>query len=618
MKSGTGLQILIEKLCFTRHAEPCCASISCMKHLLSILVLFSLLPLVNLGAQGFGEDDNLYIPPKIDVRHPWSDRALVIDAQESIYPARFLPLPIIFFDNPGEWVIPQRYQSLSAGEAFEYSDTNAVLGWVGATGKYREILDIVGYRMTRDTSILLRLQGGWSAEPGEDSLLARERSQVVREYLQNTWGIDTNRLVLLPPTSPVDSASNSLLQQEARRVMMSSDNEALFGPVRFAYRIVAPLNMAMRLALRPNIDPTVVQSIEIRVLDHRKELLAHQTIPGHPDSTLYRYRANWWMHGDRTSATPSSLLVEARVITSDGRYRPSNQVSIPIREELSDYSDDMRNRREMGEIPAFGPGDTTLSAAQKLAIREYVGTMDSLNRLSGREGLFVAAQGEVDMAENPIYESAEVDARVASRRMERSAYISEREDLLGFSEGRSTLQIIIPREETYAEEYDREMMEREFIEREVEAAREQEAIEEESEELTEEDEGRLTMPFGPDSLADGRARAVISYVTDTLGVELLNGSLPEELSELEGESFSSVRTTGVISSSYSGYNIFDLPEDRWYARMARLYIETADAFDDIVRQSEERLERRRNRRSERTDSSVLDNAVEAAVEVMEE
>ncbi len=593
-----------------------------MKRTLLLLTILWILPLCDLVAQ-FGEDDNLYIPPTIKVGHPWSDRSLSVEAQESIYPARFLPLPIIFFDDPGEWVIPKRYQLFnSSGAAFDYADTNAIIGWVGATGKYREILNIVGYRMTRDTGIVLTLRGGWSSEPGEDSLLGRERALVVREYLQNIWGIDTARLRVLPPTTTVDSASNTLLQEEARRVVMKSSDSILFSPVDFSYRIISPLSMGFRFTVTPNLDPSDVSSIEIRILDHRKELLAWETIPGNPDSSVYRYRANWWMHEERSMSTPPHILIEARVVTVDGRYRSSDQVLIPIEEDRDDYTDGNVRRKEYGEIPLFEPGDTVLSTAQKLMITEYVHLMDSLNALSSRSGLFIAAQGEVELAENPLFEPADVDAQVSRQIDERALYSYDFNSDLVPNEQKSQLIITMPYEESYADQYDRERMEEERearekelqAEMEAEMAVQQQQLRVETEREKDVDDAGLLLPFGADSLANARARAVVAYVRDTLGVEVLNGGLPEGVEKLEGREMGSIRTTGLIPYERGGTYAMRRPEERWYGRKVNLYIETAETFDEIVEQTTERIERQKRRRSEQTDSMILDGNIEVIEE----
>lgn len=554
----------------------------------AVTTILLLLPLL-LPAQRYGEDENLHIPPKLVVTEGWGDQPPSIIVQESVYPQVLLPLPMIFFENPAEWAIPERYTTFrSPSQARDYADTANVYGWPRDNVKYYEILNILGYRMRQDSSVV-GLRGGYSTEPGEDAALAHERALVVREYLTLIWDIDTARLPILPTFSPVDSGANILLQQEARRVEFVTDDRRLFRPVPYAIVNQSPLNLAMSLYITPNVESDRVGSIEVRIIDEDRQVLGHSVVPGHPDSSVYRLYANWWTTSSRVGSDLSGIAVEARVVMTDGRYRTSEKFPVPIyrRDAEEDYERSYLARRMYGTIPFFPPGDTLLGPMQKEFIREYIALQDSLNGRDGRAGLFVVASGQTDMGENPVMQPEEINAEVSQllESVNVSAVFYEEEET-----EESYLYIHMPSSDE--EMYEEAMINYEAI---VEEAEREAMVDQE----IEDEEWAGVSRFDADSLAQGRARQVIAFIRDSLEVPLLNAELPAEMVEIRGEDFRSVRETGVGIQQNSGNAILPLPEQRWYHRGVDLFIETAAGFDGIQQQMQLQIEREKRRRERR-------------------
>lgn len=546
-----------------------------------ILLALILIAAPAMVLQAQGEDDNLYIPPKLVVETLWGEGPPVVVATSSVSPGRCAPLPMVFFDHPGEWAIPERYQLFrSMGDALDYADSNALYGWSTETEKYREILNIVGYRMTKDSSITLGLRGSYSLEPGEDSLLGRERSLVVQEYLRDVWQIDTGRIPLLPPTSPVDSTANILLQEEARRVSFESDHPDLFAPVFYRQIVPNPLDLSFNLVITPNINAADVASIEIRMLDERKELLAGTTINGSPDSTVYRLQGSWWMPTDRRTMRPREITMQCRIITTSGRYRTSNRVPIILREKSDEREREIFDRSLYGEIPLFAPGDTLLNSRQKRMIERYFEVKDSLSTSAWEEGFFVTASGQAGMAEDPTRDAAEISAEVAKR--EENNRIAEwRANSFNAEPERSYLTIFNPvmgDDQLHGYYEDIEGYEEHYYDGEPPSTEDRDSPQE-----------NAAPPYSADSIADSRARNVMSYVRDSLGITMLNGQLPSDLGEVL-PSMGSLLTTGVGSSTYNGYFHGFLPEDRWYARRVSLYVEDPETFEVLLDDFEEMIE----------------------------
>src|SRR5690606_37069728 len=131
----------------------------------------------------------LYFPPTLTVTHQFGAGKPKLGVTESITPSSTVLLPVLFFDNPGDWVVPERYQVFNGSfAAADYTDTNAVRDW-NPMGKYYELLNIVGYRMQEHPGTTIQLLAGYSTEPGEGPEIGDARSETVREYLTNVWHI---------------------------------------------------------------------------------------------------------------------------------------------------------------------------------------------------------------------------------------------------------------------------------------------------------------------------------------------------------------------------------------------------------------------------------------------
>ena len=95
--------------------------------------------------------------------------------------------------------------------------------------------------------------------------------------------------------------------------------------------------------------------------------------------------------------------------------------------------------------------------------------------------------------------------------------------------------------------------------------------------------------FTSDSLGQARARAVISFIRDSLDIVLLNPQLPQGLDEFRGDDFAMIRTTGISPTRGGDFTFVSRPEDRWYHRAVSLNIEAAPSFDMMKENMEQRL-----------------------------
>lgn len=160
-------------------------------------------------------------------------------------------LPYVYFDK-GQRNIPQRYKQRSDISNF----TETRLHEVGTLETYYDLLNIVGYRLRQKPMATVTITGcvsGTGADTG--SVLARQRAEVVQQYLIQTWGIAPERLVVSPrglperPTRALDPADVELADEENRRVEIAATDPFVLAPVRTAdtVRSANPPQVAFRI-----------------------------------------------------------------------------------------------------------------------------------------------------------------------------------------------------------------------------------------------------------------------------------------------------------------------------------------------------------------------------------
>ena len=133
-------------------------------------------------------------------------------------------LNYVFFDKNSSQ-IPDRYRQLTQDETSEFSVTK--LHNLTTLEKYQNILNVIGYRMLKDTTAAITLTGCNSGEDEKnDQKLSLKRSNSIKDYLINSWNINPDRIKCEKRNLPkINSGLNdSLSKAENRRVEINSDN----------------------------------------------------------------------------------------------------------------------------------------------------------------------------------------------------------------------------------------------------------------------------------------------------------------------------------------------------------------------------------------------------------
>lgn len=350
-----------------------------------------------------GEDrGTLYFPPMLAINYQFGNGEPVLGIMESITPTTTTLLPILFFDHPGDWAIPPRYQMFTGSyDARDYADTNTVWDW-NPMGKYYELLNIIGFRMQEYPGTSIYLRGGYSTEPGENAEIADARSQVVREYLLNVWHIPSERIKLLPSRRMCDSADHFFRQQEARQVMIASNNWELLEPVNYSITTRSIGSLYMLFTIDPRTPPEDVEEITI-VMAADDKIIGQATIPGAPDSTIYQMRGMWWKTGSAPNEDVdfSSISVEAHVRLHDGNMRRSNTEKIGVQVNRYEYqASSLQGMPNTLTLPFFSYKDSTLNGYHRLLIEQFM-----LGRPTDQP-IAMDLIGKADLSEDPEVDAA--------------------------------------------------------------------------------------------------------------------------------------------------------------------------------------------------------------------
>ena len=271
-----------------------------------------------------------------DIPEKYRDfRGLLIEEFDVIelYPL----LTYIFFDSAsGE--IPERYAMFSTPTETEgFSDTIA-LG--GTLQRYRQVLNIIGYRMRKypETRITLggynSAGGGAPPQPGENLNTSGERQQVIFDYLTTIWQVDPNRIELLQPSSGPAPTRSSFMDPlglvEYRRAEIRSNDWEIMKPmvVREVRRFHTPYRVRFRLS--NGIADEQVAGREIRI---RRQGEQWDTITDFGIAGPFSPEWIWYRHGDPElliAETEAPYVAELIVRDKSGKEHRSDLLEIPV------------------------------------------------------------------------------------------------------------------------------------------------------------------------------------------------------------------------------------------------------------------------------------------------
>ena len=290
-------------------------------------------------------------------------------------------LPMIFFDEPGGTAIPERYHRFADHAATgDYVDTAAL--HVATDGKvkdqllhrlkYYEILDIIGYRLSRNPGVAITLRGGYAAEPGESAAVATARAEAVRSYLTTVWKIPAKRITIAKSSRESEPGDNGIGHAEARRVAIETKRWDLFSSVRFPVVMRSVLVISPRIVVMPNMPADDIASVEIVVTGAGRTIGRAVVPPSMVGGALQRPFI--WTYASREPSIGfDTIRITAHITGRDGVVRRSNDVVRPVRIVRKEFDMTASSGRiPWLRIPFFSYRDSILSSYQKHLIDGFI------------------------------------------------------------------------------------------------------------------------------------------------------------------------------------------------------------------------------------------------------
>jgi outer membrane protein OmpA-like peptidoglycan-associated protein len=137
-------------------------------------------------------------------------------------------LNMVFFDE-GSPEIPGRYKRIKSNERGRFSLDNLVQ--LQTLDMYRHVLNVLGRRMALMPKSRVTLLGyADNAKEANDIKLAQRRAEKVRDYLRDTWGIESSRMSIKTGTNT--AAISAEEADEQRRVEIQTEQMELFDGLR--------------------------------------------------------------------------------------------------------------------------------------------------------------------------------------------------------------------------------------------------------------------------------------------------------------------------------------------------------------------------------------------------
>lgn len=310
-------------------------------HFFSDLFILMLVPSLLSGQTRIDDDGLLFFAPELTGKLSRTETSRAVETGEQYIQVSQLELhkilpffPVIFFDDPGETAIPQRYKLLrNSSETAGFTGTLQLGPGESSIEVYRDILNVIGHRMKTHPEHLY-LTGCYTSDPGESGEVGLRRAEAVQSYLHMVWSVPSDDISLREPRLLGTSSDEEITREEGRAVWMEFEQGDIISPLIYTVKHNRSVIVPLELQLRPNMNCEKIVSFEIRAwLDG--ELVSSVAIPKGYDTAAYTFYGEWQIPFSRLCLLPSGFRISIDVIDVRGNRRTSNILTLPFRQNPS-------------------------------------------------------------------------------------------------------------------------------------------------------------------------------------------------------------------------------------------------------------------------------------------
>jgi len=275
-------------------------------------------------------------------------------------------LPYIFFDE-GKSNLDNKYRKVTDNKYFaEESLPHSTMDI------YYHTLDIIANRMLRNPEATITITGTTDGyELGSDQeriALARDRAQVVSEYLSNNWNIPKERISISAAVKPKVPTSDVYVEGriENRRVEITSNSNDILSPVVHSKFYEYATNQTILFA-SVSLDDADITDWSISIADLQGNEIHKQTGKGSTKPILTIPVNNILLNDAVKAVEDGKQLIATLFIRNSRNTTEQKKIALNIREELNQY--------ELGRLSliVFDFDKYQITTPNRDVISEFVG-----------------------------------------------------------------------------------------------------------------------------------------------------------------------------------------------------------------------------------------------------
>lgn len=235
-------------------------------------------------------------------------------------------LSYVFFDENSS-TLPSRYRKLKPTDTKNF--TVDQLHNLDAVETYYYVLNIIGKRMLENPDAKIAIDGcnSNSGPEANNQELSRKRAETVRDYLLNTWGITSDRMILNKRNLPQEPSNIKEPDgiAENRRVEITTNKWEILAPVasKDTFRITSP--PAVRFKMTSKADAGI-KEWNVKASQKDNSLYQFSAI-GNPSETL-----DWQMDLKQKDIPRSSEMLDYKLelIDNNNKKFETEKKSLPV------------------------------------------------------------------------------------------------------------------------------------------------------------------------------------------------------------------------------------------------------------------------------------------------
>lgn len=291
-------------------------------------VINVVIPLGQRPTLGLEIDEADYVTENKSIKPEIANfRGLVMEQFQTwdLYPL----LNYVFFDA-GSSTIPSRYILFkSPDDKFKKSFADTTIRG-GTLEKYYHILNIYGYRLTKNPNATIEIVGCNDGKIPEEKRpnLSKERAEAVFNYLRDIWGIDPKRMKIIVRNQPsvVSNLNDSLGIVENRRVEIISKDWEIMKPVFDKDPKTFPQPEFMHFTMKNGIEDILVKSRRIEI----KRGGISWNILSNIGVTENKYQWDWKNLDDDYPKDETPYTAQLIITTTNDKECSSDPIMIPV------------------------------------------------------------------------------------------------------------------------------------------------------------------------------------------------------------------------------------------------------------------------------------------------